>query len=366
MKILIISSFDDADAAAVSWGLKKLGSDAVLWDPTRFPRHATASWSISDQQAGAFAFQLDGHEYAGVYDKVWFRRATLPVAMENSHPADLGIIKKESTHFFNNIYSVTGGEHALWVNDIHAARRSNSKMLQLEIARSLGFSIPNTMIGNDARQVRDFFHANDKQMVRKSFSVGGWTAVDGSAHIIKTAKVKEEQLQHDMALMACPSIYQNLVAKQFEARVTVIGNRVIAAKIDSQRDEKTVDWRYDLPKNKIPVEPLELPEEVTQRCLSLCQQLGLVFACIDLIFSTSGEYVFLELNEAGQFLWLERYHKDLTMLDSFCRYLAYGNTQANPALPQLAFDDFFESDEFLEFEEINKKMQNDGILLINE
>jgi hypothetical protein len=52
--------------------------------------------------------------------------------------------------------------------------------------------------------------------------------------------------------------------------------------------------------------------------------LGLVFGCLDFIVTPAGDYVFLEINEMGQFLFLER-RTELPLLESFTQFLLAGS-----------------------------------------
>jgi len=55
----------------------------------------------------------------------------------------------------------------------------------------------------------------------------------------------------------------------------------------------------------------------------LVEKLGLVFGCIDMIVTPRGEFIFLEINPNGQWLWIE----ELTGLPIS---EAIANTLANP------------------------------------
>jgi glutathione synthase/RimK-type ligase-like ATP-grasp enzyme len=90
----------------------------------------------------------------------------------------------------------------------------------------------------------------------------------------------------------------------------VVGKRVFAAEIHSQVSNRTrFDWRrYDL--RTTPHRPHELPPDVARRCIELTAQLRLAYAAIDLILTPDDRYVFLELNSAGEYGWIE----DLTGL----------------------------------------------------
>ena len=96
-------------------------------------------------------------------------------------------------------------------------------------------------------------------------------------------------------------------AKQYELRVTVVGEDVFAAKILSQdlpEDKGKIDWRqgYD---HGLSFSACILPDNISNKCIMLVHALGLNFGCIDLIVKPNGEYVFLECNPNGQWLWLE-------------------------------------------------------------
>jgi len=54
------------------------------------------------------------------------------------------------------------------------------------------------------------------------------------------------------------------------------------------------------------------------------RKMGLVFGSLDFIVTPNDEYIFLEVNEQGQFLWMEEYNLDFKMLDIFVNFLVSG------------------------------------------
>ena len=85
-----------------------------------------------------------------------------------------------------------------------------------------------------------------------------------------------------------------------ELRITVIGEQVFAAEFRPAAG--LIDGRLDL---DTPYRPHTLPNELSRRLLALVRQLGLVFSTIDMKLTDEGEYVFLELNPMGQYLYIE-------------------------------------------------------------
>ena len=48
-----------------------------------------------------------------------------------------------------------------------------------------------------------------------------------------------------------------------------------------------------------------MPESIAGKCTAFLRRMGLSFGCFDFIVTPSGEYVFLECNPNGQWLWVE-------------------------------------------------------------
>jgi glutathione synthase/RimK-type ligase-like ATP-grasp enzyme len=124
--------------------------------------------------------------------------------------------------------------------------------------------------------------------------------------MVFTTLLEEEDLRDDAALSACPAMYQRLVEKEFELRVTVVGDQLFTCRIDSQgTQDGTIDWRHAVASG-VRLEPVELDAQVARRCLDLTRRLRLQFAGIDLIVTPDGDIVFLELNAAGTWAWVQR------------------------------------------------------------
>jgi glutathione synthase/RimK-type ligase-like ATP-grasp enzyme len=64
----------------------------------------------------------------------------------------------------------------------------------------------------------------------------------------------------------------------------------------------------------------ELPAEVARRCVALTRALGLAYGAIDLVLTPEGRYVFLEINPAGQYLWIEE-ETGLPISEAICDWL---------------------------------------------
>lgn len=345
MKILINTEIFDPHATAIEWGLKKLGCQPIVWHKDAFPISTSSSWSVNQQDTMA-NIRIGESAYSAPFDVVWNRRfGARPTPKPTSHPDDIKVINSESEDYLRNLMPFLGDEKTLWVNPYSSSRQAEQKMAQLVAAKSLGFIIPDTLISNDYAAVLAFFTKHNGRIIYKAFNAASWEKEDGSAIVLRTSALFPEHMQSEAAISACPGIYQVLIEKEVELRVTVMGDKILAGVIDSQSQGTSIDWRYDGEFGNTPIKATILEKELSNRCLALCRKLDLQFACLDLIVSKTGEVIFLEVNQAGQFLWVEDVDPSVTMLDSFCRFLLRGTVPLSSSSPLLTYADFCKSPE---------------------
>lgn len=321
MRALIPTMVDDAHTHVVARALDMRGHAAQLWYGADLPQQQHLTWGI-DARGGA-TFELrsdDGLTISDEIDVVWLRRPTLPVLPADMHPGDHEFARREWTRCDAGMWR-TIAPAAFWVNPYEAAERAKSKALQLREAQALGLAIPQTLISNDPARIRAFIRSQPGETIYKPFLPAQWHDPEtGSTHQLMTTVVAESDLPDDELLRLTPGIFQPRLAKSHELRVTCIGHHLFVAHLDSQAHDATqVDWRPG--SWLIDTRVGSLPDAVARRCRALLDRLGLVFGCIDFIVTPAGEHVFLEVNQMGQFLWLEQREPRLALLDAFCELL---------------------------------------------
>jgi hypothetical protein len=142
------------------------------------------------------------------------------------------------------------------------------------------------------------------------------------------------------ALSFCPGIFQRRISGAYEARVTIIGEQLFCVRIDASSDD-SLDWRKQ--GRGVRLKPLRAPVEVEQKCMAFMDEAGMVFACLDFIVSTQGDWCFIEANQAGQFLWKEEILPDMPLLGAMCEFLLQGKAHA-PVAGKLRFQDYLASE----------------------
>jgi hypothetical protein len=189
-----------------------------------------------------------------------------------------------------------------WLNAPHHISAAENKIKQLAFATRLGFRVPPTLITNNPRAVKDF--CTDRSVIGKPLRQA-LLHLDGAESVVFTTRVRVDDATDPQSVTATPFIVLEEVPKRFDVRVTVVGERVFAATIDSQSSPETqVDWRRSS-RADLQHQTHSLPKSLEMMCVSLTRALGLRFGAIDLVLDTSGEYWFLEINPNGQWGWIQ-------------------------------------------------------------
>jgi glutathione synthase/RimK-type ligase-like ATP-grasp enzyme len=298
-RVVILTHAADMHALAVREALAVKGESASLWMAADFPDVSRETLSIIGGRVSFDSFP---------FDTVWYRR-----------PASSG--NEACRTFREGLFSVLRRD-GFWVNDPEARNRAESKPLQHAIAEEAGLQTPRTLYTNDAAEVRRFIRDCGGRIVYKTLYAAAWS--DGAKRWQPaTSVITADDVSDGDTFVAAPAIYQELLPKAYELRVTVIGRRVFAARLDSQStDRGRLDWRRA--GDAIAAEAVTLPPEVEAGCLAVLSRLGLVFGCIDLVVTPDGRHVFLEVNQTGQWLFVERW-TGMPLLDAFSELLLQGD-----------------------------------------
>jgi glutathione synthase/RimK-type ligase-like ATP-grasp enzyme len=340
-RILILTQINDVHAAAVMLALDRRGAGASVILCGDFPTRLSGSIFIpgpGQARDGAVLCEGDRDIVNSDADVVWYRRPTRPRLPDDMHPGDRQIAIDECEAFERDLYDVLAPS-AFWINTPSGARQANRKISQLKHASAAGFRVPATLASNDPKEIRCFLERHRGSAIHKTFLPNIWEDGD-NVTLAFTSKVGLQDLPRDDILRLAPGIYQELIPKSYELRLTLFGATCMGAKLrSSEHADAAVDWRAA--GVQVPVEPYEVPLALQRQCFALMAQLGIVSGCADLIVTPDGEPVFLEINQAGQWLWLEECCPELTLLDAFVDFLHEGPAFAyRPRSERLRYKDF--------------------------
>lgn len=318
---LIVSQHHDVHATAVCWALEQAGVQVEIFDLYSAVAGGSVSLDI-DQGWLRWTCPRDAREKIVLLDEIrgiWMRRGSRNFDLSRVNPLDREIVQRELISTARAIEAVLLSMSPVCFNPTGVLGHGDQKTIQLQAASREGLSTPRTLISNHIDHVRAF--CGEENRIAKPFNQNAWSEedkVEGGMHIQHAALVTQCDLVDPMPVQLCPTIYQDRIDKSHELRITIFDQRIIAARLDSQSvAEAEVDWRSDF-LQKVPVEgPVALPSHVEAAIGRLMRRLNLRFGCMDMIVDRSGQHVFLEVNQQGQFLWLESREPTLGLLGAF-------------------------------------------------
>ena len=203
---------------------------------------------------------------------------------------------------------------AHWINDPIKDEIASRKAFQLKLASELSMRIPRTLITNNPDQARAFIE-------QEGFSGTVYKAFQATEKAWReTRLLKTEELEMIDAVRYAPVIFQEYIRADIDLRITVIGDDIFPTEIRSGEAQYRIDYRMNL--QSASVQPHILPDAVEKQLRRYMQALGLVYGAIDMRLTPEGEYVFLEINPAGQWQFMAE-RTGIPISDTMANYLLH-------------------------------------------
>lgn len=295
--VLIVSTVADIATDYVVRALANAGVPHHRVNTEDLPFTRTLTFSLENDQAPSLA--LDGLEQPPP-SAVWYRRVRSPTRPLHM---DEGVYEFCLQENRAALIGTLASRDTKWMSYPADVWRAELKPYQLYVARQVGLRIPRTLVTNDPSAIRKAFHSFGPMVVKPCRS--GYAVINGEERSIYTSRLLAEHLDFVEEARWSPAIYQELIPKRFDIRATIVGTQIFAAAIDSQSDPAAaIDWRHTANPN-LPHQPIELPLGVQARLLNMMARLGLTFGAVDLVQTPDDEFVFLEVNPNGQWLWID-------------------------------------------------------------
>jgi len=292
--IVIVSHAGDDHAAAVIDVLRHAGHAHELVDTGSFPSAAEVIQRFGDARP-RFELVTDGRRVdLGACRVVWWRRPR-PYTLHGSIDPSYAPFAYQESH--EAMAGLWAGLDATFVNPPVLDEVAHHKPYQLGVATDVGLTVPRTVITNDPEAARAFAQElGPDRTIYKTF-------VASEDHWRETRILRTEELTMLEQLRLAPAIFQEFIPADADVRVTVMGETVFAVAIRAAPGGYAVDYRMDL--ERASFEPIDLPAGLVEGLRALMDQLGLVYGAIDLRRTPSGDYVFLEVNPAGEWRFVE-------------------------------------------------------------
>lgn len=286
--------------------LAKLGVQVIYWRPQILLSQSQFTLSLGSKEAQCQIQFSNGADQTIAFEpkrvrSVWLRRPGIVRSKPMPEPWIERFCEHESTKALEGAFRLWP---CFWVNAPAKQSEAMLKIHQLELARQCGLTIPDTIITSDPVKALEFSDNHKGKIIYKLIDSGSGLCfpIYELPRSIPTMPFRDGDTQHLNQVALCLHLFQERVNKVSDLRITIVGDSIFSAAIQSQSKGELLDWRSQ---PALPVKPFKLPEAVENSCLLLMRKLGLSFAALDFCLDANGNCIFLEINPDGQFLWIE-------------------------------------------------------------
>ena len=281
--ILIITSSIDETASYI---IEKYSDVAAFFrvDVDKFGQYrfhiGNGVWQISNGNLSISSSDIHS---------IYYRKPMLPDLGEYDPQYHL-MIQRDIISVINGIVDSFSGKV---LTKPSILRKAENKVYQLIYAGKNKWNIPNSYIGNNYIECGKY---ENSVSIIKPLTTGKTYGRNGT-ELYQTNIFKG--IDEDISIT--PIYLQSYVHKQFEVRVTIIGKHVYSVRIDTKNK---IDWRADYHNHRYA--EIICPDTIVERCYQMMDDFSLAFGAFDFIVTPEEEWVFLEVNPNGQWLWLEQ------------------------------------------------------------
>jgi glutathione synthase/RimK-type ligase-like ATP-grasp enzyme len=295
--ILIVSSLNDGHALAVLESLKSYDTESFLLDLSEFPQKYNLSISFDGDTNGQKYILTDGENRIDLADcdVVWWRRPQhFSLHDEITSSTDRNFAYVEANSAWAGLWLSLD---AFWINHPTLEEEGARKVYQLRAAQEIGLKIPDTCITSSPADAADFIKKHGSgNVIYKAFA-------GTEREWRETRLLKENEVDLIDSVKYAPVIFQEFIPGGVDLRITVIGDEIYTGAIYSEHASYKVDFRMVM--DEAEIKPFELPGDLKAQLLEYMRRLELVYGAIDMRLTPEGDYIFLEINPSGQWLFVE-------------------------------------------------------------
>ncbi len=301
-KILLISNKSDLTIDFVVLRLTELGISFYRFNTEELGHTVSVNLDFENDtfylHDSVLHITIDLIEIASVY----YRRPEIPkFADDTLTQGENNFLKSEFLYLLEGIYKIL--QKAYWISPLYSIREAENKVYQLKLAKEIGFRVPPSLITNIPEQADAFYSKQKRNCIVKPIKTG---LIEDTLQpkVIFTSKLENFD-QNLLRVQSCSTFFQKCINKIGDVRVTIVGETIFAALIHSQEETESItDWRRS--ERPLNYSKIDIPDDLTTKCLRLLKSLNLRFGAIDFILDENTDYLFLEINPNGQWAWIEK------------------------------------------------------------
>lgn len=291
--VVIVTRPDDMTADLVVSELNTRSVPVVRFDAADFPREVTVAAEIGDGQGISGILRTSSRcvDLSAVRS-LYYRRPSR-FAFPGLERQDAHFATVQARYGFGGV--LTSLPDCLYVNHPHRIADAEFKPAQLTAAVAMGFDVPPTLITNDPESARQFIRSRERVIFKAIRSTD--YELNGEPATIWTQEVTAPDI--DDRISGTMHLFQEMVRKKYDLRVTVVRNYTFAVRIESP----LIDWRSDY--SQVTYARAEISDQMARQMRRYLRHFGLEFGCFDFAIDKNDQTLFLECNPNGQWAWLE-------------------------------------------------------------
>ncbi|MFC5048329.1 grasp-with-spasm system ATP-grasp peptide maturase [Aquimarina hainanensis] len=294
--ILIISIEQDESTINIIKWLNHLGKKYIVFNNNDIIDHITVNVTTAEVFLNCSGATINFNEISSI----WYRRGNFKIKKndwESNFVSDKieVFVQKEQRELFEYLHFLLDQKFSL--NNYNG--KKVNKLIVLTMAKHLGLNIPETIITNQKKELNE--QLQKRELITKA--INNPIGIYGDTYWLPNyTTIINKKVVASLDKTFGISQFQRNIRKTFEIRSYLLEEEFYSMAIFSQADQKTeTDFRqynHEKPNRTV---PYQLPEEIASKLKKLAKKLGLNSCSFDLIYTTSKEYVFLEVNPIGQF-----------------------------------------------------------------
>ncbi|MBD9599277.1 hypothetical protein IB252_05420 [Pseudomonas sp. PDM10] len=293
---IIFSHPSDVHVTAVLENLDK-GTVPYILDFGEFCRSFGASLKLGEKSALQLTSSSGDRLEVSELETIWWRR---PQPIYAEVPSDIkthSFVNEEYLRFWQSALAVLAAlPNVRWYNPYKKNETADCKFRQLEVATEVGLSVPKTIATNVYEDAINFIKQNNSKTIFKSFA--------GNEDFWQPTRPYKDTYENHLkdSIGFCPIILQEYIDGAYDYRIIVIDDQIFPVRFCLKNSRYPYDVRIDI-KNK--AESATLNDELRTKILAFMKNYGIRYGAFDFREDLQGDLYFLEVNPAGQFLYLD-------------------------------------------------------------
>lgn len=311
-QILIISRSGDAHATMVGEALIDAGVQVFVRTPQALIEESVLSIDNNniDNKGDKLTFKTFDINDVKI---VWLRKPSYFFSNNNAVSAYEHIKWNQKNLLLGTIYKILESNKHL-IHCYQTAFISKNKYMQLISAYRVGFRTPLTYYLDNKELLKNF----DVKINKKKWVIKPATEIifedEGEMLRYGVSSITSYEIQRETEM---PLIFQEEILIKSEIKCAYINGSIFAVEVNVPYSYEDLN---DVPYSDRIYKAVKIPSYIKNKCILLCENLGFIFATIDFLINNNEEWIFIEINENGQFLFLEDQCPELPILQTTINY----------------------------------------------